>query len=143
MNEEPEPRARGRTVRRVVDWHQAAELLAQGLPAAAVAERVGCSRAALARRRRNDPVFQTWLARSRAAPGELAGHPLADLRPTLQAAIEKEVGAGNVRVVLWLADRLKMVTPPSERTPAQELRQILDGLTAEELSEFAELRDAP
>jgi hypothetical protein len=143
MNEEAEPRARGRTVRRVVDWHQAAELLAQGLTTAAVAERVGCSRAALVRRRRNDPVFQTWIARSRAAPGERAEHPLAELRPTLHAAIEKEVGAGNVRVVLWLADRLKLVTPPSERTPAQELRQILDGLTAEELSEFAELRDAP
>ena len=61
MNEEPEPRARRRTVRRVVDWHQAAELLAQGMTIAAVAERVGCSRAALARRRRDDAVFQTWM----------------------------------------------------------------------------------
>ena len=58
-------------------------------------------------------------------------------------AIEKEVSAGNVRVILWLADRLKLVTPPSERTPERELRQILGGLTSEELSEFEELRDAP
>jgi hypothetical protein len=143
MNEEAEPRARGRTVRRVVDWHQAAELLAQGMTAAAVAERVGCSRAALARRRRNDAVFQTWIVRCRAAPGEPGEHRLAALRPTLHAAIEKEVGAGNVRVILWLADRLKLVTPPTERTPAQELRQILDGLTSEELSEFEGLRDTP
>jgi transcriptional regulator with XRE-family HTH domain len=143
MNEEPEPRARRRTVRRVVDWHQAAELLAQGMTIAAVAERVGCSRAALARRRRDDAVFQTWMTRCRAAAAESDDERLADLRPTLQGAIEKEVGAGNVRVILWLADRLKLVTPPSERTPAQELRQILGGLTSEELSEFEELRDAP
>jgi Helix-turn-helix domain of resolvase len=142
MNEEPEPRARRHTVRRVVDWHQAAELLAQGMTAGAVAERVGCSRAALARRRKNDAVFQTWMARCRAA-AEPGDHPLADLRLTLQGAIEKEVGAGNVRVILWLADRLKLVTPPSERTPAQELRQILGALTSEELSEFEQLRDTP
>ena len=142
MTEEPEPRAR-RTARRVVDWHQAAELLAQGLTTAAVAERVGCSRAALARRRKNDAVFQTWMTRCRAAAAEPDEHPLADLSQTLREAIEKEVSAGNVRVILWLADRLKLVTPPSERTPERELRQILGGLTSEELSEFEELRDAP
>ena len=142
MTEEPEPRAR-RTARRVVDWHQAAELLAQGLTTAAVAERVGCSRAAVARRRKNDAVFQTWMTRCRAAAAEPDEHPLADLSQTLHQAIEKEVSAGNVRVILWLADRLKLVTPPSERTPERELRQILGGLTSEELSEFEELRDAP
>ena len=110
---------------------------------AAVAERVGCSRAALARRRKNDAVFQTWMARCRAAAAEPDEHRLADLSQTLHEAIEKEVSAGNVRVILWLADRLKLVTPPSERTPERELRQILGGLTSEELSEFEELRDAP
>jgi transcriptional regulator with XRE-family HTH domain len=142
MTEEPEPRAR-RTASRVVDWHRAAELLAQGLTAAAVAERVGCSRAALARRRKNDAVFQTWMTRCRAAAAEPDEHPLADLSQTLREAIEKEVSAGNVRVILWLADRLKLVTPPSERTPERELRQILGCLTPEELSEFEQLRDAP
>ena len=143
MSKEPEPRARRRTVRRVVDWHQAAELLAQGMTTAAVADRLGCSRAALVRRRRNDAVFQTWMARCRAAAAEPDDHRLADLRLTLHEAIEKEVRAGNVRVILWLADRLKLVTPPSERTPERELRRILGGLTSEELSEFEELRDAP
>jgi transcriptional regulator with XRE-family HTH domain len=143
MSKEPEPRARRRTVRRVVDWHQAAELLAQGMTTAAVADRVGCSRAALARRRRDDAVFQTWMTRCRAAAAEPDDHRLADLSLTLHEAIEKEVRAGNVRVILWLADRLKLVTPPSERTPERELRQILGGLTSDELSEFEQLRDAP
>jgi AcrR family transcriptional regulator len=143
MNEEAEPRARRRTVRRVVDWHQAAELLAQGMTIAAVADRVGCSRGALARKRRNDAVFQTWMARCRSGYVEPNDQPLAELRQKLQDAIEKEVQDGSVRVILCLADRLKLVTPPSERTPERELRQLLGGLTSEELSEFEELRDAP
>jgi hypothetical protein len=118
-----------------------------------VAASLGCSRAALARRRKHDPVFQAWMAQCRetdAAPADpqpadpqLAKAQLTDLRPTLQAAIEKEVRGGNVRVVLWLADRLKLVTPPDQHTPEQELRQILGGLTSEELCEFEGLRDAP
>ena len=143
MNTEPEPRARRRAVRRVVDWHRGAELLAQGLSTADVAARLGCSRAALVRRRKHDPVFQRWMDRCREASAEPDNRSLADLRLSLHAAIEKEVRAGNVRVVLWLADRLKLVTPPNERTPDQELRQMLGGLTSEELCEFEELRDAP
>ena len=143
MSKEPEPRARGRTVRRVIDWHRAAELLAQGMSTADVATRVGCSRGALTRRRRHDLVFQTWMARCRDAGAEPDSRSLADLRLTLHEAIEKEVRGGNVRVILWLADRLKLVTPPSERTPDQELRQILSELTSEELCEFEGLRDAP
>jgi AcrR family transcriptional regulator len=143
MDKESEPRARGRTVRRVIDWYQAAELLAQGVSTADVAARLGCSRGALARRRKNDPVFQTWMARCRDAGAEPDSRRFAELRPTLHEAIEKEVHDGNLRVILWLADRLKLVTPPSERTPHQELRQILGSLTAEELREFEALRDAP
>jgi hypothetical protein len=143
MNKEPEPRARRRTVRRDIDWHQGAELLAQGMSIADVATRLGCSRGTLARRRKHDPVFQSWMARCREAGAEPDSRRLADLRMTLHETIEKEVRAGNVRVILWLADRLKLVTPPSERTPDQELRQILGGLSSEELSEFEGLRDAP
>jgi hypothetical protein len=143
MNEDPEPRARRRTVRRVIDWHQAAALLAQGMTTAEAASRVGCSRAALGRRRRHDPVFQTWLARCRETTAAADDERLAELRPTLQAAIEKEVSTGNVRVILWLADRLKLVNPPNERTPEHELRQLVAGLTSEELREFEGLRDAP
>jgi hypothetical protein len=143
MNEEAQPRARRRTARRVIDWHRAAELLAQGTSPADVAGRLGCSRAALTRRQRHDPVFQTWIARCREADPKPDTRRLAGLRPTLHDTIEKEVHAGNLRVILWLADRLKLVTPPSEQTPGEELRQILSGLTAEELREFEELRDTP
>ena len=66
-----------------------------------------------------------------------------ELRPAIHKVIAREVGLGNVRVTLWLADRLKLVTPPSQQTPEQELRQLLAGLTTEELLEFESLRDAP
>jgi hypothetical protein len=141
MSKEPEPRARGRAGRRVIDWHQAAELLARGLTSAAVAARVGCARATLARKRRHDPVFQGWLARCREAQPEEEGSGLADLRDTVHRVIEAHVRDGNLRVILWLADRLKLVTPPSEHTPEGELRALLRGLTAEELREFESLRD--
>ena len=143
MDKEPEPRARRRTVRRVIDWHRGAELLAQGMSPADVATRLGCSRAALTRRRKHDPAFQASIPRCGDAGAEPDGRNLADLHLTLQEAIENAVRDGNVRVILWLADRLKLVTPPNERTPDQELRQILGGLTSEELREFEALRDAP
>jgi hypothetical protein len=54
-------------------------------------------------------------------------------------AIDLAVANQNVRVVLWLADRLKLVMPPDERTPADELREMLNGLSPEELCEFESL----
>ena len=60
----------------------------------------------------------------------------AELRRAVREAIEAEVKSGNVRVILWLADRLKLITPPSERTPERELREILGGLSQDELHEF-------
>lgn len=141
MSKEPEPRARRRAAQRLIDWHRAAELLAEGLSDTEVAERVGCARATLARKRRHDQVFQSWLARCREERLDQDGQPLVVLRPTLHEVIVNEVRSGNLRVVLWLADRLKLATPPNERTPEQELRRILNGLTAEELKEFEQLRD--
>jgi hypothetical protein len=141
MSKEPEPRARRRVPRRVIDWPQAAELLAQGVTVAAAAERVGCAPATLARRRKQDPAFRNPLAHCRAADPEPEGSQLPDLRGTLRRAIADQVGTGNIRVILWLAERLKLVTPPSEHTPEQELRAILDNLTEEELREFESLRD--
>jgi hypothetical protein len=140
MSKEPEPCARRHAARRVIDWHQAAELLAQGLTIAAAAERVGCAAATLARKRKLDPAFRDRLARGRTPEPASKDSRLTDMRTTVQQAIADEVGTGNLRVVLWLAERLKLATP-SERTPQEELRAILDGLTEDELREFESLRD--
>lgn len=143
MSTGPEPCAPRRPARRVVEWRLAAELLAQGMTMAEAAARIGCSYGALARRRRHDSSFQSWVARARERAADVEPQRFEDLRPAIHRVIVREVGLGNVRVTVWLADRLKLVTPPSRQTPERELRQLLTGLTTEELLEFESLRDAP
>jgi hypothetical protein len=141
MSREPEPRAPRRPARRAVNWQHAAELLAQGVTVADTAARVGCSRNALARKRAHDATFRSWIGAAGEGAGNAQARRFDELRPTMHKVITREVGSGNVRVILWLADRLKLVTPPSQDTPEQELRQLLAGLTLEELREFESLRD--
>ena len=138
MTARPEAGAR-RAEPRHIDWRHAAELLAGGMPIATVARRLGCSRSQLSRKRHHDPVFQRLIEDGKeTAP---AREPVGDLRLAVRAGIETELKAGNVRVILWLADRLKLITPLGERTPEQELREILGGLSPDELQEFEGLRD--
>jgi len=133
-----------RAERRPIDWRLAAGLLARGRPVAAVVREAGCSARQLSRRRHQDPVFQRWVeeARQAQAQAERERGRIGDLRRVVQEAIEAEVRSGNVRVILWLADRLKLITPPSARTPEQELQDILGALSPAELNEFESLREA-
>jgi hypothetical protein len=121
------------------DWRLAAQLLANGEALATVARTLRCSRSQLSRKRNHDALFQDLIAEFRAMGPE---ERLARLRQAVHRAIDLAVADNNVRVVLWLADRLKLVTPPDERTPAEELRGLLSGLSPEELSEFESLRDS-
>lgn len=143
MSTEPEPCAPRRSARRAIDWRRAAELLAQGMTAEEAAARVGCSRHTLERKRHHDSSFQSWMAGARESVMDGSIQQFDHLRPAVHQVIAREVGSGNVRVILWLADRLKLVTPPSQQTPEHELRQLLAGLTTEELREFETLRDEP
>jgi hypothetical protein len=137
MSKEREPRARRRAARRVIDWPQAAELLAQGLTIATVAERVGCAPTTLARKRRQDPAFRDRLTRCRTPEPKPEGSRLPDLRSTLQRAIADQVGTGNVRVILWLAERLKLVT---RRTNARRSRSCVRSSTTSPRRSFASSR---
>lgn len=142
--------SRGRFRHQVVDWRRAARLVALGTNLAEAARRVGCSRSQLSRRRHHDPLFQSWIEESRGGGGDEppggggpAAHHHGGLRRALVAAIEGEVKAGNVRVILWLADRLKLLEPPpgEQHAPDRALQDMLRGLSASELQEFASLRD--
>jgi hypothetical protein len=133
MSQEPEPRARRRAAGRVLDSDRAAERLAQSAETAAVAE--------LARKQSHDQDFQSQLCRE-ARVGEEDGER-ADPRQTLEHAIQRQVRAGSLRAMMWLAGRAKLATPPTPSTPDQELRAILSTLTTEELREFTALRDEP
>lgn len=134
------PEAGARAVPYRPDWHRAAEMLAQGHTAVEVARTLPCSRSQLSRKRNHDPQFQAWIAKYQQedlSPDQR----IARLRRAWDAAIEKAVGKGEVRILLWLADRLNLVTPPSEQTPGGELQDILKGLSPEELREFQDLGD--
>jgi hypothetical protein len=47
---------------------------------------------------------------------------------------------GNVRVILWLADRLKLVRPPAETERRSPLDDLLQGMTDDDLKEFESLK---
>jgi hypothetical protein len=134
------PKAEVRAERNRPDWRRAAQLLARGDALTAVAAQIGCSRSQLSRKRNHEPLFQSWIAEFQQAEQCPDGR-MARLRHAVHRAIENEVRSGNVRVVLWLADRLKLVTPPTEGTPGQELQDILNGLSPDELREFQDLGD--
>jgi hypothetical protein len=118
------------------DWRLAAQLLANGEPLAVVARTLGCSRSQLSRKRNHDPLFQDLIEEFRRMGPE---ERLLRLRHAVHRAIDRAVADDNVRVVLWLADRLKLVAPPSERTPGDELRELLSSLSVDELREFESL----
>jgi len=62
------------------------------------------------------------------------------LRDALLDAIEHEVQVGNVRVILWLADKLRVLEASAgDKKPAEELRRFFAELDGDELREFASL----
>lgn len=133
--------ASARGVRRRVDWRRAAQLLAEDKSPRDVAEALGCAPKTISRRLTHDRHFNETVKRLMATcdPEETR---LQDLRRTLHQAIESEVQNGNVRVILWLADRLKLIRPPDQQAPQSQLDDLIGGMSAAELEEFESLTDA-
>jgi hypothetical protein len=121
------------------DWRLAAQLLANGEPLALVARTLDCSRSQLSHKRNHDPLFQDLIEEFRQMGPE---ERLARLRHNVRRALDRAVAGDNVRVVLWLADRLRLITPPNESTPTEELQGLLNGLSEEERHEFESLGDS-
>lgn len=132
-------------VRRRIDWRRADELLAEGKRPAEVAKTLGCATSTIRRRLARDRRAGDAGARSATVSAKTARDVeelrLQRLRSTLHKAIEEEVTGGNVRVILWLADRLKLIRPPAEPGPEDEFDLLLEGLSPEELAEFDKLKD--
>jgi hypothetical protein len=131
---------RAGTIKPVVDWRRGAELLAEGATIADAARRIGCSRSQLSRRRNRDQLFQDWIDGFAARPRGEDVRRLYELRQRLHDAIDAEVQNGNVRVILWLADRLKLVRPPEETERRSPLDDLLQGMTDDDLKEFESLK---
>ena len=140
MTIQPDGRA-PRAARRRIDWRKAAELVADGKP---IEELVGQSGARAASCRAGATTIRSFGAGSTVQnrSARAAARPPRRARPRRPSGDRGRGQENNVRVLLWLADRLKLITPPNERTSEQELREILGGLSSDELSEFESLREA-
>jgi len=128
------------TVKPVIDWRMGAELLAQGLSVSEAAKQIGCTRSQLSRRRNHDQLFKDWIAESEMKSSAPREQRLESLRDRLHDAIDAEVQNGNVRVILWLADRLKLIRPPEEKQQTSPLEDLLRDMTEEDLKEFEGLK---
>ena len=141
MSADVEQLPSGAPSRPVIDWRLAAELLARGLSVAEAARRVGCSRSRLSRRRNHDVVFRSWVEASEVSMPPMRERKMGSLRQRLHDAIDAEVQGGNVRVILWLADRLKLITPVDKEKPTSSLDDLLRSMTDQDIKEFESLKD--
>lgn len=141
MSSDSEQQAKPVLLRPVVDWRMAAELLARGLSTAEAARQVGCSRSQLSRRRNHDQVFKGWIKACETNLPPVRERRIGSLRQRLHDAIDAEVQGGNVRVILWLADRLKLVSPPDKVKSTSPLDDLLRGMTEDDLKEFESLKE--
>ncbi|NJO38101.1 MAG: helix-turn-helix transcriptional regulator [Rhizobiales bacterium] len=141
MSADLEQQPRSVPGRHVVDWRMAAELLARGLTVAEAARQIGCSRSQLSRRRNHDRVFRAWVEDCEASLPPLSERRICSLRQRLHDAIDAEVQSGNVRVILWLADRLKLIQPAAREPSASSLQYLLGAMTDQDIKEFESLKD--
>ncbi len=134
-----EAETKGRAKASPVDWEDAARLLAVGLSASEVAQLVGTTpgrvRYRLARVKAFRELVERYRAEGRTGPRE-AYERLCRL---VYAHLERQVRCGNLRVLLWVADRLKLVRPAEVDVAEAELARLVDSLPEEQREELARL----
>jgi|GEM_PF-3743882 len=101
---DPAPLRRG--PRRRIDWSAVATSLADGASTIDVANFVGCSRQHVWRILRSSNALRVRLGEERMRIAAECGSQIEGLRRTIAEKIAHEVYAGNIRVLLWAADRL-------------------------------------
>jgi hypothetical protein len=94
-----------------IDWDLAAPMLARGSGVGNAARVVGCHRTTVWRARCGSEAFRRRIAGLRADYVTEAAAPPDRLREEVVAGIRQKVALGNVRVLLWLADRLGLASP--------------------------------
>jgi hypothetical protein len=100
-----------------VNWQRAIDLMAKGRSTADVAKELGCSRQHVWDILRQSRVARRALDDAESEVGTNASLRLRGLRPKLADALAREIDKGNVRVMLWLAERLNVTDPRISRGP--------------------------
>ncbi len=118
-----------------INWHAAAERLAVGEDPMAAADAAGCSEIDLHRKLRSDGVLSALVDCYRRAPAVPEEERVRTLRTLSGETIEREVRAGNLKVVMWFADRVKLLRPEAEDAP----NGPLDTLSPDEAAALAGL----
>ena len=114
--------------RRRIDWGEAASLLADGVPTIEVARFVGCSRQHIWRILRSSNAMRVRLGEERARIAAECGAQVEALRRPIAMLLEREVLSGNVRVAMWLADRLGLAAHglPGRKLPPMPPEMNID-----------------
>jgi len=137
----PVPQPRRATA---VDWGRIVALLAQGVSTMDVARRVGCSRQTVWNVLRRSRALEEALDDAETELGVNARLRLRGLRPLLADSLAAEVDKGNVRVILWLADRLHLADDrPWRRASRDHTEEPLDAASVARLKRSLESRNPP
>jgi len=131
--EAPDRRLR-RGPRRRIDWGEAAALLADGVPTIEVAHYVGCSRQHIWRILRSSNAMRVRLGEERARIAAECGAQVEGLRRPIALLLEREVLSGNVRVAMWLADRLGLA---AHGLPGRKLPPLPPEMNSEPIDPWA------
>ncbi|GBD43418.1 hypothetical protein HRbin40_00891 [bacterium HR40] len=121
--------------RRPVPRQEVVRLLAAGLDEREVATILDCDLRALRARIRRWGGVAELVARYRQESAESPEETYRRLVDLVYAHLERQVRNGNLRVLLWIADRLRLVRPFELRNAPDALEEKLAAL-AEEDAEF-------
>ncbi len=106
--------------RKPLDWALAAEMLAEGCSTSHVAGKIGTTRQNVWKVMKDSDAFRKRFAANRARSLSEAGAIIDGLRSEVAETLKREVMAGNIRVTLWLADRLGLVGRTFPERPRAE-----------------------
>ena len=139
----------GRTSLMPIDWSKAAWLIASGARPGEIVAAVGCSRSQLRRRQLHCGLFGALVEQYRSAladvdglagtgpgqPSPAGGWALAE---TVRDKLEQEIIEGNVKVAMWLAERLRLFSPEDKDGTDATLRRLLDTMSDAERQAFSQ-----
>ena len=92
-----------------VDWELACCMLASGTSMPEVARELGCSRTTLWRALKDSPELRLRIREERTCLAYESEARLGGLRGRLVMAIEAGVRRGDTRLIIWLAERLRIL----------------------------------